>query len=266
MTVSPMAIRRGMFESGTWVSQQYFDLPRFVEGEGPGGEALRGLVDNPRVLPLVQAAMGGKVVVDQIQGRTVPTDTTGQLGGYTSWHRDGVGPTGLVATHPANALTIKAFTFPFDVAEDQGPAAVVPGSHRVQGSVADWAPTRSFSGGGGATKNGGGADAQDTMPGHIAFAPCPAGTCVFYDNSIMHTSLPNTSGSDRCALITSYKPNGGCGEVNSRGVSGQVFANAERLSRRGLLEGRPELAQLLGAVEDYHTPGWHVKNLTPDNM
>ena len=73
--------------------------------------------------------MGGKVVVDQIQGRTVPTDTTGQLGGYTSWHRDGVGPTGLVATHPANALTIKTFTFPFDVAEDQGPAAVVPGSH-----------------------------------------------------------------------------------------------------------------------------------------
>jgi hypothetical protein len=37
-------------------------------------------VDNPRVLPWVKAAMGGKVVVDQIQGRTVPpSETTGEL-------------------------------------------------------------------------------------------------------------------------------------------------------------------------------------------
>jgi ectoine hydroxylase-related dioxygenase (phytanoyl-CoA dioxygenase family) len=54
------------------------------------------------------------------------------------------------------------------------------------------------------------------MPAHVSF-PVAAGTCLFYDNSIMHTSMPNTSGKDRCCLITSYKPNGGCGEVPTSG-------------------------------------------------
>ena len=48
---------------------------------------------------------------------------SGELGGYTTWHRDGVNSKGHVAVHPEHALTIKAFTFPFDIAPDQGPAA-----------------------------------------------------------------------------------------------------------------------------------------------
>jgi hypothetical protein len=48
---------------------------------------------------------------------------SGERGGYTTWHRDGVNSKGHVAVHPEHALTIKAFTFPFDIAPDQGPAA-----------------------------------------------------------------------------------------------------------------------------------------------
>ena len=104
------------------------------------------------------------------------------------------------------------------------------------------------------------------MPNSISL-PVRAGTVVFYDNRIFHTSYPNTSTRDRCCLITSYKPLGGCGEgTNARGVSGQVFANASRLDRHGLLEGRGELRKLLGMETDYHTIAWHEANPTPDNM
>ena len=238
-----------------WVSATYFDLPRFIEIDS----SFMDLIDNPRVLPLIKAAMGGEVVVDQIQGRTVPPNTDG----YTTWHRDGAAH---IALHPEHSLTIKAFTFPFDIAADQGPAAVVPGSHRVQFSAQDQSDRRyqRYVGGGknpeiqGAT--------QDSMPNSISL-PVRAGTVVFYDNRIFHTSYPNTSTRDRCCLITSYKPLGGCGEgTNARGVSGQVFANASRLDRRGLLEGRGELRKLLGMETDYHTIAWHEANPTPDNM
>ena len=42
-------------------------------------------------------------------------------------------------------------------------------------------------------------------PSFVKF-PCKAGTVVIYDNFIYHNALSNTSGKDRCALITSYQP------------------------------------------------------------
>ena len=49
---------------------------------------------------------------------------------------------------------------------------------------------------------------------------------MIYDNFIYHNALQNTSGQDRCALITSYQPLR-LGAVGSQ--SGQVLGNAQRL-------------------------------------
>ena len=58
----------------------YFDVPRFVEQD----ESLLRLLDNPNTLPIIEAVMGGRVQVNQIQARTVPAEVAHQ---YTSWHR-----------------------------------------------------------------------------------------------------------------------------------------------------------------------------------
>ena len=73
------------------------------------------------------------------------------------------------------------------------------------------------------------------------------------------------SGSDRCALITSYQPYG-------RSQSGQVVGNAERLLKAGKLDGedKAKLRQLIGwrlgiGPDGYDQPGYHLRHPTPDN-
>ena len=122
----------------------YFDVPRFIEQD----ESLLRLLDNPNTLPIIEAVMGGRVQVNQIQARTVPAEVAHQ---YTSWHRSVTFRSAFISTYTSeNSLwhyrdagdqisidpnfspTLKAFTFFFDVPDDGGCAAVLPGSHRVQ--------------------------------------------------------------------------------------------------------------------------------------
>ena len=234
------------YADGTWVARTYFDLPRFAEAD----PSFRDLLDNPKVLPLIKAVMGGKVVLDQIQGRTVPSgpginqDGADVAAGYVGWHRDSPDH---IATHLDFSISIKAFTFPFNVTPDGGVSAIIPGTHRVQ-----FGPTRV---------------SEEFKAARLRTFPAKAGTCVFYDNRVWHTALPNTSGRDRCCLIASYKSAGGCSEgTNARAVSGQVFGNAARLDACGALDNRPELRTLLGLDVDYHTEAFHLANPTPDNM
>ena len=106
------------------------------------------------------------------------------------------------------------------------------------------------------------------VPSYVEF-PCKAGQVVMYDNRIYHNALPNISGRDRCALICSYQPfSGGI----SRGQSGQVIANAERLHQAGQLDGedRAMLRQLLGwrlglAGESITEPALHRAVPGPGN-
>ena len=142
----------------------YFDIPRFVEYD----DSMLRLLDNPRVIPVLEKVMGGKVQVKQIQGRTVPAAASSR---YTRWHRDS---SAEISTHPRTSPSVKVFTFVFDVPVDGGCAAVVPGSHRVM----QLAPGHSVP------------KAEQTvdprlMPNHITF-PCKAGTAVAYDNRIWH--------------------------------------------------------------------------------
>eukprot|EP01050_Picozoa_sp_SAG11_P015821 SAG11_NODE_2092_length_3841_cov_2.213789_6_plen_400_part_00 len=228
----------------------YFDVPRFVEQD----DCLLRLLDNPKVVPVLEAVMGGKVQVNQIQARTVPAEVASQ---YTSWHRDAGDH---VPIHPDFSSSIKVFTFFFDVPADGGCAAVVPGSHRVQYACNPfWKPSMDQEKIG---KDGKPCEATGHPPSFIKF-PCKAGTSVMYDNRIFHNALPNTSGYDRCCLITSYQPFG-------RSQSGQVVANAERLLAAGRLgEDRPMLRQLLGwrlgLIDGYDQPAYHRAHPSPDN-
>ena len=215
----------------------YFDIPRFAEYD----ESMLHLLDNPRIIPLLQRVMGGKVQVKQIQGRTVPAEAADR---YTRWHRDGGAN---IQTHPLHSPSIKVFTFPFDVPADGGCAAVVPGSHRTH-MLSPAGPVR---------------DDPHSMPDHVTF-PARAGTAVAYDNRIWHNAFPNTSGQDRRCLICSYGPYG-------TSQSGQVVANARRLYAAGKLGAdQPMLRQLLGwrlglGEVSYSEPEHHERHPTPDN-
>ena len=88
----------------------YFDIPRFAEYD----DSMMHLLDNPAVVPMIEAVMGGKIQVQQIQGRTVPREAAGR---YTNWHRDGGAE---IDIHPSFSSSIKVFTFPFDVPADGG--------------------------------------------------------------------------------------------------------------------------------------------------
>lgn len=215
----------------------YFDIPRFAEYD----DCMLHLLDNPRIIPVLEKVMGGKVQVKQIQGRTVPAEAADR---YTHWHRDAGAD---IETHPQHSPSIKVFTFPFDVPADGGCAAVVPGSHR----------THMLAPAGSVREN------PHLMPNHVTF-PAKAGTSVAYDNRIWHNAFPNTSGKDRRCLICSYGRYG-------TGQSGQVIANAWWLHAAGKLgHSQPMLRQLLGwrlglGVVDYNDPEHHERNPTPDN-
>ena len=167
------------------------------------------LIDNPKPLEVIEAVMGGRVQVNQIQARTVPAEVASE---YTSWVSQ-LSPQLVCATRPADGTqngacktqhrdagdqininpmhsdTLKAFTFFFDVPADGGCAAVLPGSHRVQFACnPHWSHDDDQESMG-----------ADGMPGSAAPSfvkfPCKAGTVVMYDNRIFHNvrRLPPSS-------------------------------------------------------------------------
>ena len=69
-----------------------------------------------------------------------------------------------IATHLDFSISIKAFTFIFDVSPDGGVPCIVPGTHRVQ-----FGPTRVT---------------EDFKAARARTFPCTAGTTVFYDNRV----------------------------------------------------------------------------------
>ena len=179
------------------------------------------LIDNPKAIEVIEAVMGGRVQVNQIQARTVPAEVASE---YTSWvsqlsprlvcakstsalppsdvngvcktqHRDAGDQINI---NPMHSDTLKAFTFFFDVPADGGCAAVLPGSHRVQFACnPHWSHDDDQESMG-----------SDGMPGSEAPSfvkfPCKAGTVVMYDNRIFHNvrRLPATAARVSFALST----------------------------------------------------------------
>jgi hypothetical protein len=122
--------------------------------------------------------------------------------GYISWHRDKPPADGWPLP---NYRMIKAFLNVRDVPENGGETAVVPGSFRLQSGPAqtlDGNFTAST-----ADRAAGGLSGQlshAAMPNHVGFS-VPAGWVGLFDSSSWHTSMPNTSGSERQTCTFSYR-------------------------------------------------------------
>ena len=130
-------------------------------------------------------------------------------------HRDGRGPPDQWP-HPSERI-VKVFVYLFDCAADQGPTAVVRGSHRLPWTppeVLDMASggfrvdpskgqTDGFAGSGLGKTVGDGFAALSMIPNHVPFA-AKAGDAIVVDISTWHTAMQNTSPQARECTITSY--------------------------------------------------------------
>ncbi len=132
----------------------FFDIPVedfFSEACDENGDPV--LIDTiapPRLVPVLDAILGGDVRLLTVQARTVPPEVEG---GYTSWHRGiptlfvSLAASSVQVNHCRHASAdmastphqwpfptnrrVKAFVYMFDVAADQGCTSVVRGSHRI---------------------------------------------------------------------------------------------------------------------------------------
>ena len=136
----------------------------------------------------------------------------------------------------------------FDVAEDQAPTSVVPGTHRVPLSPAE---TYAAKFGGGESGGDGDADLLDSaaMPNCVKFV-APAGSACIFDLATWHTAQPNTSAHERENLILGYHSR------RTRSPTGHLIPaeTLRRLDDKQLL--RPAARGLLG-LDD---PDWFTGN------
>jgi len=187
-------------------------------------------------------------------GRVVPT-VGNERGGYLSWHKGTFGSSlgvffrsllnrSCCPDHPQpddedlpSYRNVKVFVYVWDVPLSGGETAVVPGTHRVAGS-----PGETLSPGKFASAANGDAAAQSTMP-NLVRAAVGAGCALLFDSSIWHTSMPNTSGRDRCSCQFSYRSSE-CSGAESREPSwGPRAGLSERALRRLAAEGRLGVAR-----------------------
>lgn len=169
-------------------------------------ERLAGLVDDPRILPLVAAILGSNIylyhshwcVAPSLAGRSFPArqhflhayneaaDTSAEAasaGYFWRWHRDGGWINDEVGPHPQPRLSLKVGVFLTDLPEPGGGnMAVIPGSH-----------TR---------------DIPIPAPGGPAAAGIELlarpGDVIVFDRRLVHSSTPNLSGRTRMVLFYGY--------------------------------------------------------------
>ncbi len=164
-------------------------------------------------------------------GRVVPVFAGED--GYCSWHRDRL-PIG--AWPYVVPRTVKAiFTF-FDIAENGGPTAVVPRSHRLPESP-EQTVAESFTGGGQLT----GELPLRAMPNNVR-ATCKAGSALLFDTATYHTAFPCTGSDPRRTCIIGYSVRRRSDGPPPPPPEGGALAE---LDAAGLLDGRPSLRQLL---------------------
>ena len=144
---------------------------------------------------------------------------------------------------------VKVFLYVFDVAADQAPTSVVPGSHRIPWAAGEVYAPSFGGGGGGADADDGGAGRTDLMPNYHSFV-APAGSACIFDLATWHTAQANTSGRERENFILGYH------NKRTRSPTGHLppGATLARLDDAGLL--RQEAKEMLGL----HDPDWLTGN------
>ena len=192
------------------------DVPRALEKE----EALLELIEHRRVVPLLSQVVGEDAQIRQVQTRYTPGNPLADPTGGTSsgWHRDKPNYHNAASQQ---SLWLKVFYYFYDVADNQGPTAIVPRTHTSHMHPRDLTP----------------APLRTKMPGHIKIA-CKAGTALLFDTRTWHCAMPNTSNQPRCCMILNY-----CHFWHKQ--FGEVSNGAQRLLAAGRLES-PLRKQLLG--------------------
>ena len=161
---------------------------------GEDAAVLLDLTDPPPLMRVLKQVIGGgDVRLSGIQPRTVPPEDPGSVsdGGYTTWHRDGLGPPDQWPF--PNERIVKVFVYLFDVAAEQGATAVVRGSHLLPWSpagvydmvsagysVVPGKPTGAFAGSGLGKGEQGGFAPLRSIPNHVTFA-AKAGDAIVFD-------------------------------------------------------------------------------------
>jgi hypothetical protein len=182
----------GGFASGTNVARRFFDLGQLCEVD----DCFVELMDHPKITPVVTHFAGGGDIhgnpgigndvyhgiaqVAPCGGRVLPSDTNKRYSpepvGYLAWHRDVPNARGSHGPLPSFRY-IKGFVYLWDVGEDGGCAAVVPGSHLLSDAprVSLTQPMAS----GYELSKAPGVLGHEAMPNHVKIA-VPAGTCLIF--------------------------------------------------------------------------------------
>jgi hypothetical protein len=175
-------------------------------------DAFVDLLVHPRVFPIVRDVLGADIALLYSDYYMTPPHTRAHI----HWHQD----VGLMGPfNPLSTMYVKAFFLLSDVAENGGPTAVLPGSHKFLSD--DIVPEL---------------DDPTQMPGAVRMA-YPAGTVWIFNARCFHAAMPNDSDLMRRVLIYSY---GHCWMKPWQGYepSAQLQAKADTLMMKQLLHMR----------------------------
>lgn len=137
------------------------------------------LMEHPLVFPVVRELLGDDVSMIDNDIFISPPHSESHAG----WHHD-VAMRGVY--HPRSLLMVKVFWLPWDVGPENGPTAVLPGSHRY---AEDFPLPRPSS--------------PEQMPGHRRMSH-PAGTAWLFNGRLYHAALPNRTATPRRVVIFNY--------------------------------------------------------------
>lgn len=182
------------------------------------GPALAGLLEHPRLFPLVRACLGPDVMMlDHDYFMTPPGATV-----PWAWHFDFDMP---ALDHPRSLLMVKVFYVLEDIPEDGGATLVLPGSHRTPPGVE--MPN---------------VEVPEDLPGAIKMN-LPAGSAYLITGRTYHSAGNNRSGVYRRLLIYTY------GHKWMR--MWDEYRPSEALAAIAMTSGSPMRRQLLGLTDPY---------------
>jgi ectoine hydroxylase-related dioxygenase (phytanoyl-CoA dioxygenase family) len=175
-------------------------------------DAFLDLLVHPRVFPIVRDVLGPDIALLYSDYYITPPRTRS----HVHWHQD----VGLIGPfNPLSTMYVKAFFLLSDVAENGGPTAVLPGSHKFLSD--EIVPEL---------------DDPTQMPGAVRMA-YPAGWVWIFNARCFHAAMPNETDVVRRALIYSY---GHCWMKPWQGYepSPALQAKAKTLTMKQLLHMR----------------------------
>jgi len=144
------------------------------------GDIFLDLMEHPNTFPVVRDIIGDDVQLSDNDGYIKPAHTET----HAPWHSDIGGLRGVL--HPLSTVMVKQFFFLTDGAEDGGPLAFLPGSHRLPGDYP--MPFR---------------ERMGEIPGMVKMI-VPAGTAVIFHCHLYHAAMHNDSDRPRKTLIYTF--------------------------------------------------------------